>query len=497
MRKVATYFVLFQFFLFLYFPFPGVAKASHSKMVRIPGSFPEIGYDALEHGEKEASSPVLTWTPRGPVDREGRLVCLRGVNVAGNAKLPPFIPFEDPSWFDLLSSWGFDMIRLTVFWEAIEPEVGVYDRAYLEKVEFLVREAAKRRIYVLVDMHQDLYSRFLGGDGAPYWAFPPEVGPSHNNGFGGQFWGLAYFLSSDVRKCFTHFWRSQELQEHYIGALVQVAERVSDVPFVLGYDIMNEPSAGDIPNGEGEFEKGYLLPFYRRAAEALRRVHPGATVFIEPHMPDMYTSKMTGPGITNAVFAPHLYNPVSNMLLIYVPDFALFWIFLELLKAKASGLGLPLFIGEFGAHWGTRPEGSRNRSVDNALRLFENNFLGCAYWDFSVQDVDAWNGEDFSLLDREGRPRGLEVNVRPYAVRLKGEPLSQGFDLSSRTYRLAFRSDPGGPPTEIFVPREVHYRGGFRVEVSDGKWSFRRKEGILRYVPSRKGEHVVTIRPAS
>lgn len=447
--------------------------------------------------QKGSTDPTLAWTSKGPVDKEGRMVCLRGVNVAGNAKLPPFIPFEDPSWFDRLSSWGFNMIRLTVFWEAIEPQKGVFDECYLDKVEFLVREAAKRGIYVLIDMHQDLYSRFLGGDGAPEWAFPPDVDPRNNNGFGGQFWGLAYFLSSDVKRCFTHFWQSGELQEHYIGALTRVAERVADVPFVLGYDIMNEPSAGDIPNGGGEFENGYLMPFYRRATEALRAVHPGATVFIEPHVADMYSSKLEDPGITGAVFAPHLYNPVSNMLLLYVPDFALFWIFLELLKAKACDLGLPLFIGEFGAHWAIRPEGSRNRSVDNALRLFENNFLGCAYWDFSVKDVNAWNGEDFSLIDSGGRPRGLEVNVRPYASRLRGEPLSQGFDPATRVYRLAFLSDPGGPPTEVFVPLEVHYRGGIRVEVSDGRWRFDRRERKLRYFPSRKGEHVITIRPAS
>lgn len=443
----------------------------------------------------EVEDPTLRWTVKGPLDAQGRLVCLRGVNVAGNAKLPPFVPFEDPRWFDLLSSWGFNMVRLTVFWEAIEPEKGVYDEGYLDKVEFLVEEAAKRRIYVLVDMHQDLYSRFLGGDGAPCWAFPPDVDPNHNNGFGGQFWGLAYFLSSDVRRCFTYFWQSPDLQEHYVKALVKVVERVKDIPYVLGYDIINEPSAGDIPNGQGEFENGYLLPFYRKAAEAVRSVHPRATVFIEPHVLDMYSSKLSLPQIPNAVFAPHLYNPISNLLLVYVPDFVVFFLFLETLKMKASELGLPLFIGEFGAHWKIRPEGSRNHSVDNALRLFENNFLGCAYWDFAVGDVDAWNGEDFSLLDEEGRPRGLEVNVRPYARRLRGEPLSQGFDSQSKVYRLAFRSNPGGPPTEVFIPVEVHYHDGFEVEVSDGVWSFDPKRSTLRYFPSRRGEHVVWVRP--
>ena len=60
-------------------------------------------------------------------------------------------------------------------------------------------------MYTLLDMHQDLYSRWLHGDGAPAWAFPADVNPENNDGFGGRFWGCAYTLSRDVRLCFTNF----------------------------------------------------------------------------------------------------------------------------------------------------------------------------------------------------------------------------------------------------------------------------------------------------
>ena len=100
-------------------------------------------------------------------DDAGRIVLLRGANVSGRSKTPPFVPFDDPRWFDPLQDWGMNAIRLLVTWEGIEPERGRYDRSYLERVASLAREAGERGLAVVVDFHQDLYARAFGGDGAP------------------------------------------------------------------------------------------------------------------------------------------------------------------------------------------------------------------------------------------------------------------------------------------------------------------------------------------
>ncbi|RJP26151.1 MAG: hypothetical protein C4536_16340 [Actinobacteria bacterium] len=449
-----------------------------------------------EDADAVKSMPALTLKTDGFYDCRGRLVYFRGVNVAGNAKLPPFIPFEDPAWWDKLASWGFNMVRLTVIWEAIEPEPGVYDQAYLDEIERLVDEASKRELYILVDMHQDLYSRWLGGDGAPYWAFPPHVDPQHNNGFGGRFWGLAYFLSSDIRACFTYFWQSPELQEHYKNAWLEVVKRINDNPYVLGYDIMNEPSCGDLPNGSGEFENGYLKPFYEKIITAVREVHPGAPAFIAPNLADMYSSKLTPFSMDGLVYAPHLYNPISNLLRFNLfPDYLLFRLLVEPMKNKAKELGMPLFIGEFGAPWTMQPAYARDMSVNNSLMVFEQNFLSNAYWDYSVKDVAIWNEEDFSLIDAAGSPRGLGVNARPYVRLLKGSPVSQSFGRFSKVFKVSFTSEPGGPPTVIYIPETIQYPHGFQVGISDGRTEYRHKSGELLYWPDAGGIHQVTIRP--
>jgi endoglycosylceramidase len=427
-------------------------------------------------------------------DDEGRRVCFRGVNIAGNAKIPPFSPFQESHWWDQLSDWGFNMARLTLFWEAVEPEPDVYDRGYLDRVMDLVNQASQRNIYLLLDMHQDLYSRWLCGDGAPAWTFPPEVDPSRNDSFGGQFWGAAYVLSRDVRACFSHFFRSSMLREHYRNAWTEIASRVKDNAFILGYDIMNEPSCGDILNLNGEFENHFLKTLYQETIAAIREVHPTAVGFVEPHVLDMFTSRMSGFDLDGLVYAPHLYNPLSvSFRFSPLSEEMSLKTLLLLHQQKAKGLGLPLFIGEFGAPWSMQPGYARSMTVNDALEVLEGEFVDNAYWDFSVRDVKIWNEEDFSLIDEERRPRGLEVNARPYVSQLRGVPLFQHYDCYSKTFVAIFKSPPGLPPTIIKIPDEIQYPQGFRFKLSDGWAEFHQEQRELWYYPAYDGSHQVIL----
>jgi len=94
------------------------------------------------------------------VDQEGRQVIFHGVNVV--YKVDPYIPETDTfdpedSLSDLdianLKKWGFNNVRLGVMWEAVEREQGVYDDAYLDKIETLINKLGAAGIYTLVDNH--------------------------------------------------------------------------------------------------------------------------------------------------------------------------------------------------------------------------------------------------------------------------------------------------------------------------------------------------------
>jgi len=134
-------------------------------------------------------------------DQHDRYVFLHGVNVSGSTKVPMTIdgdpitldemgePFASgtPSYvghpfpghtdhvvtleevagaadtgMKRIRDAGFNSIRLLVNWEGVEPlERGVYDQDYLESLRAVVQAADRHGIYVLMDMHQDAFSRHL------------------------------------------------------------------------------------------------------------------------------------------------------------------------------------------------------------------------------------------------------------------------------------------------------------------------------------------------
>jgi hypothetical protein len=169
-----------------------------------------------------------------------------------------------------LQSWGLTFERLIVPWEAIEHAgPGVYDKAYLDYLHELVKRANSYGIRVIIDLHQDFYSRASGGDGAPYWTVT-KLGllPDRTNEPGAPqkqpartgYWPpTAARFSVDTME--TLFWAGDDfapglavdgtpvqewLQSHYVNAMRQVALRLGDLNNVAGYDTYNEPQSGFI-----------------------------------------------------------------------------------------------------------------------------------------------------------------------------------------------------------------------------------------------------------
>lgn len=122
-------------------------------------------------------------------DSYGRYVFFHGVNVSGTTKVPVSISGEPytldkagdaavsgvPSFlgrpFDVdhveaevkkLRDAGFNAFRLLVSWEGVSPErAGKYDTEYLESIRRVAQIANAHGVWVLLDMHQDMFSRHL------------------------------------------------------------------------------------------------------------------------------------------------------------------------------------------------------------------------------------------------------------------------------------------------------------------------------------------------
>ena len=59
--------------------------------------------------------------------------------------------------FSQMRMLGFDVVRLVIHWEEVEPTPGVYDQRFIDRVSQIVDWAQEQGIYTLIDFHEDNY----------------------------------------------------------------------------------------------------------------------------------------------------------------------------------------------------------------------------------------------------------------------------------------------------------------------------------------------------
>ena len=243
-------------------------------------------------------------------DTKGRERYFRGQNVI--FKGPPWIPvidrFERETSFSrqdwtLFKALGMNIVRLGVMWPGVEPVRGQYDWDYLKKLKGLVESLIDFDIYVLLDMHQDTFSEKFCGEGVPSWAavvtskkvFPYPV----NKPFNLTKDGLPLKVDCDrphklpYELTAAHGSAVQNLYDNHDGLLDSwanfwkvVAQIFKDVPNVIGYNLINEPFAGNtfakpwlIIPGMADFFN--LQRVYDRLHKEIRKVDNENLIFFE------------------------------------------------------------------------------------------------------------------------------------------------------------------------------------------------------------------------
>jgi endoglycosylceramidase len=85
---------------------------------------------------------------------------LQSVNVISASKGDPLRmpPVDRDDVLRIARDWGFNLDRFLVFWNAAEPEPGVYDEEYFARVQERLDWHRNAGIHVVLDMHQDVYS---------------------------------------------------------------------------------------------------------------------------------------------------------------------------------------------------------------------------------------------------------------------------------------------------------------------------------------------------
>jgi endoglycosylceramidase len=414
-----------------------------------------------------APVPIRT-VGRHFVDPSGRVLLLRGVNVSGGSKVPPFRAINALSDLDPLPRLGINVIRLLFLWEAYEPIPGGYDEMYLGDLVAVAHAAWDRGMYVIVDIHQDGFSRFSShgaGDGFPCWAVSPrgKLSTPRKHDHRQVPWPVLMALDPTTHRSFADFYAdANQVRSRYLQMIGRVACGFASVPGVIGYDLLNEPW-GD--------EQRDLAPLYWDAAGVIRAYHPAALLFLEGQITTNcgLQTRLPRLALPNIVYAPHYYKPIPIALgRWFGVERNIDRAFAHMTEVAAAW-DVPLFLGEYGMPAKLHHVGAYMTTVYDQI---DACLASGAQWNYAPTWTewakDGWNGEDFNILDPWGAPRP-NYRPRPYPRLTAGLPLRFTFHEAGSPHQeshleFVWTHCPERGATEIFVPA-CQFPSGFALSV--------------------------------
>ncbi len=461
-------------------------------------TWPPLPDDDADDDTAAPEDPPRLRAVTGPrayiADDLGREVLLRGVNFnhlgdyfETDPTLPTVAELSEEDWDDA-AALGHNVVRLVTTWSAWEPERDEIDADYLDQVRDAVDEAGQRGMYVVIDMHQDAWSKFVftpadevcppgtshqrGWDGAPEWATITDGEPTCTPGRREE--------SPAVIRAWDHFYDNTDgIRDELVELWGMIAAEFAADSRVAGYDLINEPGRGSdvIATYQG------LSEFYFDAEAAIRAAEQAAggrghILFFEPVVDGIPSAFI--PRIDNAAWAVHQYMEIFNPLSL---EFGFF-----LFDLVGKLYGAPLWYGEYN-HFGGEAQ------ADAWMRRFaalEDSYRhsGGAWWQWEQECGDPHNvmwpptpewieqqqqscgNARFPVrecLDR-AYPRAAPGRLTHLAAApCDGDLVVEGQADAPGVADLWFPSDSDTPPTVtgagigVVTPRRVD--GGWRIDV--------------------------------
>lgn len=407
------------------------------------------------------------------VNESGKQVLFQGVNVLHRGRENGHLYPELEKAFPFFRESGFNLLRLGIFWDGAEPAPGKIDLDYLNRVKGVVRTAEKYGIYILLDMHQDLFAqKFI--DGAPDWACLDE-GACHPENC--NLWYEAYLQSDAIIKAADNFWADKPasdgrgLLQHYEAMWEKIAEVFDDCDNVIGFEPMNEPFMGSLAResfgaatlrmmekypsfdmnhpetippeqaaefmglvGERflEFDRTTLMDFYRRMQRAIRKhsdkpVVTGGNIYCSTDVPTGIERLDDG----LQIYAPHGYDSVvdsdryesfskENVERLYQGK-----------RASQERLGLPTIAAE----WGAFPSREfTNDLIAHMNGIIEENLWGSAYCEYHP---GMESDPNFTAL-RRAYPRETAGTLKRYHYDREGRVLTMTYDVAGQGETVLF-----------------------------------------------------------
>ena len=443
------------------------------------------------------SGPAL---PVGPIghqgrwltDAEGRVLLIHGVNMVN--KNAPYYPSAagfsdaDAAW---LADNGFRLVRVGILATGLMPTPGVVDTSYIRQIATTVDLLAKHDIYSLIDFHQDGWGPVVGSDGFPGWmTLTGDAGNDTSVGF-----PFYYEQNPALQQAFQSFWDDAKgpddagLQDDYAAMFSAVARQLASQPYVLGYDLFNEPWPGTTWNaclndkgGCPTLDRGELGPAYAKVVAAIRAAGDHPLVLGEPFVLfnfGLSTTSIPVPGADpNAGMAFHVYPLTPNQAPAAISN-AVSW---------SESTGGALLNTEWGATEISQTLDSESLALDSAL-------VPWIFWSFCCELVP-------SLQQAPGGTNLVASTagalIQPYPLAVAGTPQQLTLDPSARTLSFTWSTARAGGGSfatgtvTTFEAPALTYPQGYTVTATNG-WITSAPCSPLLTVAAQPGADTVTV----
>ena len=394
-----------------------------------------------------------------------------------------FGPEASNATYDFMQSLGITVVRMGFMWSGFNPSPGYFNQTYLGIVQNAVRRLADRGIHTLLDLHQDVMStKFCLYDGVPLWVVNKSV-PEHPFPWPlkGNCSSRGWMINSLSEAAATAY---QDLYDNKNGMLDDLAmfwktaaAAFQNEPGVIGYEIMNEPFAGNfyanpltlLPgNGGKNLEK-----MYDHVAPRIRDVDDRHIIFFEPVTWGMiFNGKVMGTGFTHvpggldyrnrsalsfhyycATFDPNYSKePITRR---FTCDHLIGPDVFKAIKEDLADIGGASMMTEGMSCPAMNDNATNEEECWNVVGMLDEHL-------FSWTDYSNSQGEGFesTLTDAQ-----LRLWSRTYARAIAGKPINMTFHRDTSAFDLcyAISGDMFEQETEIFVSLDHHYSNGLAV----------------------------------
>ncbi len=419
--------------------------------------------------------------------KDGKTFLLHGVNIAESFKYKRKSSYdlyfgkiteEDFKW--LRHSWGFNFARLLFEWYAFEPTEGIWEKSYISNYAKRVSWAAENGIYVLVDMHQDIYGVGFKANGAPAWTCNSKYYIEARKHWL-PIWWMNYYQGG-VIACFDHFWNSRNfLWKHFGETWRRIAEKFHNHPYVLGFEFLNEPFPGSY--GPYEFEKNILFNFYTYLGRIIRKEAPEKLLFFEP-------SIMRGAGFVSSlpplpfnqiVYSPHYYDPTIHQGGEYISSKkGLYYGILTDRLQEAKYQHAAMILGEYGA-WGPDLIGTA-RYLNDLLDVADELKIGTAFWDFDFLK------NKFNTFPQQF----INAIARGYPEKWDGD-LSYSYNYKNVSLKISWTSSKGSTLIVTLPILSFHKKIIFNGQGVSWNWI---NDYQIKIAAEKNGVHIIEIEKA-